>query len=518
MAFVAVLSVVVLFLAPVGADAAQPQCPHFEVEAIDTDMAGAILAEKASDTSDGCCPLCEEVDGCEGFAYLNQVCYLKGNFSGTFFQTGVVSRVKRALGAGCPGFQAAEQGKDLVGDLLDDWSAANPEVCCAACAEKSDCQGFAFFDGRCYLKANVRGMYVHTGCIGSRVNGCMVRVKEGVLSEIDHSKPEQPQCPHFEMQVADTDLAGALLGARGAASSDECCPFCEELDGCEGFAYFEEVCYLKGSLSGTFQKAGVFSRIKRALGAGCPGFKAAEQGKDLVGDLLEGWSAPHPEVCCAACAEKSECQGFAFLDGQCFLKANVRGTYGHDGCMVRVKEGVMSEVGSTPEPAQSQCPDFEEQALDIDMAGVLLAAKSAATSDGCCTFCEDEVGCEGFAYFEQVCYLKGNFSGTFSKVGVVSRIRKGVGTSCPGFAAQQNNTDLAGDLVDIWSAPQAEHCCAACAMRPDCQGFAFFEGNCFLKGNVQGTYDHSGCMVQTKEGVLSEEGGGRRLAGMPLLV
>ena len=62
---------------------------------------------------------------------------------------------------------------------------------------------------------------------------------------------------------------------------------------------------VEGNLSGTFQEAGVVSRIKGALGAGCPGFEAAEQEKDLVGDLLEEWPAPNPEVCCAACAEKS---------------------------------------------------------------------------------------------------------------------------------------------------------------------------------------------------------------------
>ena len=59
--------------------------------------------------------------------------------------------------------------------------------------------------------------------------------------------------------------------------------------------------------------------------------------------------------------------------------------YAHDGCMVRVKVGAMSEVGSTPEPMQPQCPDFEKQAVDIDIAGVLLAAESAAISDGSCT-------------------------------------------------------------------------------------------------------------------------------------
>merc|ERR1711992_369527 len=85
-------------------------------------------------------------------------------------------------------------------------------------------------------------------------------------------------------------------------------------------------------------------------GAGCPGFDSSEQGKDLIGDLIESWAAPSSEACCASCAWKSFCQGFAYFEGWCSLKKNVRGTYAKGGCMVRFKEG------HTPTPAPTSAP------------------------------------------------------------------------------------------------------------------------------------------------------------------
>jgi len=101
--------------------------------------------------------------GCEGFAHADKICYLKSNFLGTFPNAGVVTHLKADLGAGCPGFGAAEQDKDLIGDLIEEWAASSPEACCASCAAKEFCQGFTFFDFRCYLKTNVQGMYDNDG-------------------------------------------------------------------------------------------------------------------------------------------------------------------------------------------------------------------------------------------------------------------------------------------------------------------------------------------------------------------
>jgi len=118
--------------------------------------------------------MCERERGCEGFAYVGKICYLKGDFRGTFPSAGVVTQLKADLGVGCPGFGVAELDKDLIGDLIEDWAASSPEACCASCATTEFCQGFTFFDLRCYLKTNVQGSYDNDGRLS--------RVKEVVSS------------------------------------------------------------------------------------------------------------------------------------------------------------------------------------------------------------------------------------------------------------------------------------------------------------------------------------------------
>jgi len=306
------------------------QCGTFDEDAVDTDIAGTLVKETWTATIDGCCLMCEEEALCDGFAYVNQMCYLKADFAGTFHNPGVVTRLKKGLGAGCAGFGDMQQDADLVGDLLEDWQAPTPEVCCAACADKPDCQGYAFIGNRCYLKGNVRGTYAHQGCV--------VRVKDGVL-------PEGPLCPLLELAMADTDVAGALIAQHWAATSDDCCPMCEGIHGCESFSYLNQQCYFKGNFTGTHHNVGVTSRLIKGLGHGCPGFQDAEQGKDLTGRLLAEWSAPNSDYCCAACTRRPDCQGVAYLDGRCYLKGDVTGTSDHEGVVIRLKEGVLSEGG-----------------------------------------------------------------------------------------------------------------------------------------------------------------------------
>merc|ERR1712241_1166637 len=185
----------------------------------------------------------------------------------------------------------------------------------------------------------------------------MVRFKEGLTptsaptSAAMLAPTNAPsQCLQFEVELVDTDMSGDLLEQRPADTSDECCGLCEEVDGCEGFAHAGRTCYLKRNFLGTFPAHGVVTRIKADLGAGCPGFDSSEQGKDLIGDLIESWAAPSSEACCASCARKSFCQGFAYFEGWCSLKKNVRGTYAKEGCMVRFKEG------HTPTPAPTSAP------------------------------------------------------------------------------------------------------------------------------------------------------------------
>merc|ERR1712060_169698 len=70
---------------------------------------------------------------------------------------GRISRMKSP----CAGFQPAESDRDLAGDMLYNFAAQASEVCCDACAQNQDCQGFAFAGERCYLKTNVTGTFAN---------------------------------------------------------------------------------------------------------------------------------------------------------------------------------------------------------------------------------------------------------------------------------------------------------------------------------------------------------------------
>merc|ERR1712165_633764 len=70
-----------------------------------------------------------------------------------------------------------------------------------------------------------------------------------------------------------------------------------------------------------------------------------------------------------------------------------------------------------PANAPSQCLQFEAELVDTDMSGDLLAANPADSIAECCGMCEKERGCEGFAYAGKMCYLKGDFRGTFPSAG-----------------------------------------------------------------------------------------------------
>merc|ERR1711948_74057 len=101
---------------------------------------------------------------------------------------------------------------------------------------------------------------------------------------------------------------------------------------------------LKANFSGVYHLPGVVTRITRSA-ARPADFEPAQSNRDLVGELLEDWFAPLPELCMASCARKPECEGFAFHDNRCYLKADVEETYDNPGRIAGVKRGVLPHVG-----------------------------------------------------------------------------------------------------------------------------------------------------------------------------
>merc|ERR1712061_315816 len=241
----------------------------------------------------------------------------------------------------------------------------------------------------------------------------------------------------------------------------------------------------------------------------------------------EDWAAPNLEACCASCGSKPGGEGFAYFDGRCYLKTAIQGMYNKPGCITRVKEGSLPEPTPAPTtaeptpsptqapttpaptlaptPASEQCPEFKSLLWKTDMSGTYLAQHDGVgSSDECCSFCDEMVECEGFAYSaaNRACYLKGNFIGTFWNGGAVTRLKSSLGAGCPGFDDELEGKDLVGTLTEQWAAPDPEVCCASCARKEGCQGFTFFDGRCYLKAAVGGVYDNSGRITRVKAGVL----------------
>merc|ERR1711920_370115 len=347
-----------------------------------------------------------------GFAFIHHRCYLKANFSGTYYQFGVTSRIASStLGQGCSSFGPVQQDRDLAGRLLEDWYAPTPDLCCASCSRKTECQGFAFSNSRCYLKGDVTGTYENTGSL--------VHLKES--AEFSSTTPapttgttlppvDTPMCPDFSAEEADTAI-----------------------EGCEGFAFFHHICYLKGNFSGTYTQAGVVTR--------------------LIKEVL---------------------------------------------------------------PKPSSCPEYEPEAVDSDMSGDLITQQWAATSDDCCSVCQEFDECDGFVFFGQNCYLKRNFSGLYYHLGAVTRITSSV-AGLGVFEPVLPDQDLAGDLLEELFAPTHEYCGASCARKPQCQGFTFVSSRCYLKGGVVGTFDNAGRITRVKRGVFQLPGG-RRLSDSSIMV
>merc|ERR1712203_1252712 len=292
----------------------------------------------------------------------------------------------------------------------------------------------------------------------------------------------------FVAQATDTDMSGDLIGQSCAASIDGCYTLCEEAEACEGFVYFDHMCNLKTNFSGVYYHLGAVTSITTSA-ARADDFEAAQSNRDLAGNLLEEWFAPLPELCMASCARKPDCEGFVFHDNRCYLKGDVEGTYENPGRIARVK----------PQPPTStpQCPSFVSQATDTDMSGDLIGQSWAASIDGCCTLCEEAEACEGFVYFDHMCNLKTNFTGVYYHLGAVPRLTTGAARA-DDFEPAQANSDLAGKLLEEWFAPLPELCMASCARKAYCGGFVFYDNRCYLKGDVEGTYQNAGRITHVK--------------------
>eukprot|EP00441_Pelagodinium_beii_P047771 CAMPEP_0197621884 /NCGR_PEP_ID=MMETSP1338-20131121/2316_1 /TAXON_ID=43686 ORGANISM="Pelagodinium beii, Strain RCC1491" /NCGR_SAMPLE_ID=MMETSP1338 /ASSEMBLY_ACC=CAM_ASM_000754 /LENGTH=258 /DNA_ID=CAMNT_0043191455 /DNA_START=67 /DNA_END=843 /DNA_ORIENTATION=+ len=147
-------------------------------------------------------------------------------------------------GEQCGAFDNELDNKDLAGTLLLTWQAPSMDGCCAKCGQTTGCEGFSYVYGTCYLKGSLSGTYAQ--------QDVKTRLRT-VLGE----------CSGFGAEQPDVDLAGQLVEQVFAANSDVCCSACRANSQCQGFSYFEQFCYLKTALQGTYSKTGCAVQIKK---------------------------------------------------------------------------------------------------------------------------------------------------------------------------------------------------------------------------------------------------------------
>eukprot|EP00413_Alexandrium_margalefii_P043093 CAMPEP_0204592814 /NCGR_PEP_ID=MMETSP0661-20131031/51148_1 /ASSEMBLY_ACC=CAM_ASM_000606 /TAXON_ID=109239 /ORGANISM="Alexandrium margalefi, Strain AMGDE01CS-322" /LENGTH=908 /DNA_ID=CAMNT_0051603059 /DNA_START=57 /DNA_END=2783 /DNA_ORIENTATION=+ len=410
----------------------------------DTDLGGVPLAHVHVRTVDECCGACDQAAGCEGYAYLEEfsTCYLKAYVTGTYPKQGPVTRLKRGSGLpdqsaqpSCRGYQDDLNDTDVVGRLLGEVPATSPSQCCGACEEIAECEGFTFYakTQACYLKADVSGTYPHAGR----------HARTRRLKNATRVTPPLQSCEGYAQFEPDLDLVGTLLKEVPVTSADTCCLLCAEVQGCDGFSYLSEhsMCYLKGDVTGTYNKTGCISRTR--LHALTPSLTPAPQpdpepqpkrttcnslgdlleGEDIAGALIAEESADTADHCCGLCNSMLLCEGFSYLEEfrTCYLKAFVTGTYEKSGCVSRMRPK------ARPPQDDLSCEAYGDLLNNTDLSGDLIEAVYGENPLDCCGVCSKTIDCKGFAFMEEYrqCYLKAGVTGTFSKTGVVTRMRSG---------------------------------------------------------------------------------------------
>ncbi|KAG1688459.1 hypothetical protein DVH05_003662, partial [Phytophthora capsici] len=119
---------------------------------------------------------------------------------------------------------------------------------------------------------------------------------------------------------------------------------------------------------------------------------------------------------------------------------------------------------------------------NLDYIGNDIGSAPSNTAGGCCSVCENYVGCRAFSWSGGICWLKNRKDATISRAGVIS----GQSTANPPApsCAMEQNVDYSG--ADIGAARSADPygCCSICMRTANCRAFSwnnYAGGTCWLK-------------------------------------
>lgn len=304
-----------------------------------------------------------------------------------------------------------EKDFDFFGNDLGSWvlnpvlatPEANLDQCFSLCtgAWAPNCKAVTFFQGTCYFKS--------THGEGSRLVGA---ISSGVYDNLGVAK--NGYCPNKVEE--NIDYVDNDIGSRGG-SSDQCCQWCREFDGCRAYTWSGHqggTCWFKSKRGATTAKDGVISALAYPPSVD----HVLAYDLDYVDHDIGNRPSATAEGCFGICNLFPGCFAFTWSDfarGTCWLKASKGDTV--------YKRGVVSAVVKPNAPVCAPTAFHD----NTDISDHDLANKNAITNvNDCPNFCKVTPGCKGFVWSDFMggtCWLK---SHTPPETGVTAFPKTGV--------------------------------------------------------------------------------------------
>ncbi|CAK4684714.1 unnamed protein product [Aphanomyces euteiches] len=215
------------------------------------DYPGNDIAQTNRANHDDCCNDCTNTPGCVVYVWTSWnggTCFLKvkmgvpASYDGARSAQVTVPTMTNTPAPIQPSQCAAVVDHvDYPGNDIAQTNRVNHNDCCADCATTPGCVVYVWTswnDGTCFLKSKAGQPTTYEGAKAAVQNRC-----------------HAPQ--------ANTDYYGNDMD-NIAGSKESCCGLCLARDGCVGYTHYEGVCWLKGKLGNSSQKAGATSAARIA--------------------------------------------------------------------------------------------------------------------------------------------------------------------------------------------------------------------------------------------------------------
>eukprot|EP01135_Chromosphaera_perkinsii_P000395 Nk52_evm42s78 gene=Nk52_evmTU42s78 len=344
-----------------------------------------------------CCLMCRRTDRCTSYSWNDLdggTCYFTNGPNEKRFNPGTVSGSFSVTGNAIPRLkntcQKNQADTDLKGTDIANIRANSADTCCSLCFDNTECIGYAWIEGTCWLKSTAEEYFPKIGVVASS------------LCSIENN----------------IDLKGVDIGRVRNRKPSQCCLECRKKAGCVGWSWIDfdnGTCWLKKDITEAVTKdkiiSGRFNIVPKTDNdgdVGTPGggsLTCAEPSVDV--DILGADTVikfrKRVDECCGLCRKEPKCTGWSwnnYLDGTCYLKENISGT--------KSAKGITSASFCTME-------------TDIDYFGNDIGSEKGEPSE-CCAHCRRKPGCVAWTWISGVCWLKNDVANKKNVVGLVSGV------------------------------------------------------------------------------------------------